>query len=42
MNDTDKDGVPDYLDAESSPVPGAMVDTKGRMIDKIMMVFQMS
>lgn len=33
MNDTDKDGVPDYLDVEPNSVSGSMVDTKGRMID---------
>lgn len=33
MNDTDKDGVPDYLDFENNSVAGAMVDTKGKMID---------
>lgn len=34
MNDTDKDGVPDYLDVENNSLPGVAVDTKGRMIDK--------
>ena len=34
MNDTDKDGVPDYLDVEPNSVSGIMVDTKGRMIFK--------
>jgi OOP family OmpA-OmpF porin len=33
MNDTDKDGVPDYLDAENNSITGVAVDTKGRMID---------
>ena len=33
MNDTDKDGVPDYLDAENNSLAGVAVDTKGRMID---------
>ena len=33
MNDTDKDGVPDYLDRENNSVNGVAVDTKGRMID---------
>lgn len=33
MNDTDKDGVPDYLDAENNSLPGVAVDTKGRMVD---------
>ena len=34
MNDTDKDGVPDYLDAEQNSITGVAVDTKGRMVDK--------
>ncbi|MNJ95010.1 Outer membrane porin F precursor [compost metagenome] len=34
MNDTDKDGVPDYLDAEPNSTTGVAVDTKGRAIDK--------
>ena len=34
MNDTDKDGVPDYLDAEQNSIAGVAVDTKGRMVDK--------
>lgn len=34
MNDSDKDGVPDYLDAEPNSVTGVAVDTKGRAIDK--------
>lgn len=33
MNDTDKDGVPDYLDLENNSITGVAVDTKGRMID---------
>lgn len=33
MNDTDKDGVPDYLDAEPNSITGVMVDSKGRSID---------
>ncbi|MEY2693018.1 MAG: hypothetical protein RIT03_1409 [Bacteroidota bacterium] len=33
MNDTDKDGVPDYLDAENNSIAGVAVDTKGRMVD---------
>jgi len=33
MNDTDKDGVPDYLDAEPNSVAGVKVDSKGRSID---------
>ena len=34
MLDTDKDGVANYLDEETDTPPGAMVDTKGRSIDK--------
>lgn len=34
MLDTDKDGVADYLDEEANTPAGAMVDTKGRSIDK--------
>lgn len=34
MLDSDKDGVADYLDEEASTPAGAMVDTKGRSIDK--------
>lgn len=33
MNDTDKDGVPDYLDQENNSVTGVAVDTKGKMVD---------
>ncbi|PZR19369.1 MAG: flagellar motor protein MotB [Flavobacterium psychrophilum] len=33
MNDSDKDGVPDYLDAEPNSTAGVAVDTKGRAID---------
>lgn len=33
MNDSDKDGVPDYLDVENNSLPGVAVDTKGRMVD---------
>lgn len=33
MNDTDKDGVPDYLDIENNSINGVAVDTKGRMVD---------
>ena len=33
MNDTDKDGVPDYLDSENNSVGGSVVDTRGKMVD---------
>lgn len=33
MNDSDKDGVPDYLDVENNSIAGVAVDSKGRMID---------
>jgi len=33
MQDTDRDGVPDYLDAENNSIAGVAVDTKGRMVD---------
>jgi OmpA-OmpF porin, OOP family len=33
LNDSDKDGVPDYLDVENNSLPGVAVDTKGRMVD---------
>lgn len=33
MLDTDKDGVPDYLDEEQNTTSGVMVDTKGKSID---------
>ncbi|WP_445717647.1 OmpA family protein [Flavobacterium sp.] len=33
MNDTDKDGVPDYLDVENNTIGGVAVDTKGRAVD---------
>lgn len=32
--DSDQDGVPDYLDAENNTTPGAIVDAKGRAIDR--------
>ncbi|WP_220760603.1 OmpA family protein [Flavobacterium sp. UMI-01] len=32
-NDTDRDGVVDYLDAEPNTMSGVMVDSKGRAID---------
>ncbi|MFV5687259.1 OmpA family protein [Flavobacterium sp. ZT3R25] len=34
MADADNDGVADYLDQEPNTAAGAMVDTKGRSIDK--------
>jgi OOP family OmpA-OmpF porin len=34
MNDSDKDGVPDYLDAEPNTIAGVAVDSKGRTIDR--------
>lgn len=33
MNDTDKDGVPDYLDQENNSVAGVAVDSRGKMVD---------
>jgi OOP family OmpA-OmpF porin len=33
MDDSDKDGVPDYLDSENNSIAGVAVDTKGRMVD---------
>lgn len=33
MNDTDKDGVPDYLDQENNTPSGIAVDTRGKYID---------
>ena len=34
MQDTDKDGVADYLDEEANTPADALVDTKGRSLDK--------
>ncbi|QYJ67959.1 OmpA family protein [Flavobacterium litorale] len=34
MDDTDKDGIPDYLDSEPNTITGVAVDTKGRSIDR--------
>jgi OOP family OmpA-OmpF porin len=33
MNDTDRDGVPDYLDVENNTTNGVTVDAKGRAVD---------
>ncbi|MBC7523626.1 MAG: OmpA family protein [Flavobacterium sp.] len=33
MNDSDKDGVPDYLDQENNSVAGVAVDSRGKMVD---------
>lgn len=33
MLDTDRDGVPDYLDEEPNTISGVMVNTKGKSID---------
>lgn len=33
MNDTDRDGVPDYLDQENNSIAGVTVDTRGKMVD---------
>lgn len=34
MQDSDQDGVPDYLDREPNTTNGVTVDTKGRAVDK--------
>ena len=34
MNDSDKDGIPDYLDSEPNTITGVAVDSKGRTIDR--------
>src|SRR5690554_5736281 len=34
MQDSDRDGVPDYLDVEPNSMPGVAVDTKGRTVDR--------
>lgn len=34
LNDSDKDGVPDYLDVEPNSITGVAVDTKGRAVDR--------
>ena len=33
LNDTDRDGVADYLDVEPNTITGVVVDTKGRGVD---------
>jgi OmpA-OmpF porin, OOP family len=33
MNDSDKDGVPDYLDQENNSTAGVAVDSRGKMVD---------
>lgn len=34
LDDSDKDGIPDYLDSEPNTITGVAVDTKGRTIDR--------
>lgn len=34
MNDTDKDGIADYLDQENNSVAGVAVDSRGKMVDQ--------
>lgn len=34
LDDSDKDGIPDYLDAEPNTITGVAVDSKGRTIDR--------
>jgi len=34
MNDTDKDGVADYIDQENNSVAGVAVDSRGKMVDQ--------
>src|SRR5690606_37130940 len=34
LQDTDRDGVPDYLDVEPNSWPGVSVDNKGRTVDR--------
>src|SRR5699024_4997796 len=35
MKDSDNDGVPDYLDEEPNTPEGAIVDTKGRTVERV-------
>ncbi|WP_240339574.1 OmpA family protein [Flavobacterium arcticum] len=34
LDDSDKDGIPDYLDSEPNTITGVAVDSKGRTIDR--------